>query len=143
MLQQILDNIEGILVELKDNDINFEFDVKDKRVNMFRMDIKFIKEDRYGFKISSIKELFDEENDKMTSYISEAFLTLDAYLKKLGMNVKVHCKKDYESGFNITMEEFTEIDPKNLNLVIIGINKDHRTPKLEKCMLYLKRFDKF
>ena len=138
MLQRILDNIEGILVELKDNDIDFELDVKDKRLNMFRMDIKFVR----LFKTHIKNKIFDE-NGKMFNYISEALLTLDTYLKKLGMNVKVHCKKDYESGFNITMEEFTEMYPKNLNLVIIGINKDHRTPKLEKCVLYLKRFDKF
>ena len=143
MLQQILDNIEGILVELKDNDINFEFDVKDKRVNMFRMDIKFIKEDRYGFKISSIKELFDEENDKMTSYISEAFLTLDAYLKKMGMNVKVHCSKNAGKWFGpctVTMKEFTEFDSKGLRQVVIGIDKDPTTPKLEKRIYSFSQF---
>ena len=131
MLQRILDNIEGILIELKDNDIDFELDIKDKRLNMFRMDIKFVR----LFKTHIKNKIFDE-NGKMFNYISEALLTLDTYLKKLGMNVKVHCKKDYEGGFNITMEEFTEMDPKNLNLVIIGIDKDHRKPKLEKINSY-------
>ena len=135
MLQRILDNIEGILVELKDNDIDFELDVKDKRLNMFRMDIKFVR----LFKTHIKNKIFDE-NGKMFNYISEALLTLDTYLKKLGMNVKVHCKKDYESGFNITMEEFTEMYPKNLNLVIIGINKDHRTPRLEKRVYSFSQF---
>ena len=138
MLQRILDNIEGILVELKDNDIDFELDVKDKRLNMFRMDIKFVR----LFKTHIKNKIFDE-NGKMFNYISEALLTLDTYLKKLGMNVKVHCesvKKDYESGFNITMEEFTEIDPKNLNLVIIGSNKDHRTPRIEKRVYSFSQF---
>ncbi len=151
MLQQILDNIEGILIELKDNDINFEFDVKDKRLNMFRMDINLRKSlSQYKVQWRSETEpswwqqaqwgrnyfdpeYFFGENGKMFNYISEALLTLDAYLKKIGMNVKVHCRnKDYENGFSVTMEEFTKINPKGLDLVIIGITKDHRTPKLEK-----------
>lgn len=155
MLQQILDNIEGILIELKDNDINFEFDVKDKRLNMFRMDINLRKSisqydtEREGLEwwpLSQWKQnkfdpkYFFDKNGKMINYISEALLTLDTYLKKLGMNVKVHCKKDYEAGFNVTMKEFTEINPRDLNLVIIGIDKDHRTPKLEKRIYSFSQF---
>jgi hypothetical protein len=145
MLQQILDNIEGILIELKDNDINFEFDVKDKRLNMFRMDINLRKSlSQYDDESPSWYPLqqwnqnnfdpkyFFDENGRMFNYISEALLTLDSYLKKLGMNVKVHCQNRAEHGFNITMKEFTEIDPERLNLVIIGIDKDHTTPKLER-----------
>ena len=137
MLQRILDNIEGILVELKDNDIDFELDVKDKRLNMFRMDIILRKSWRNN---TFDPEYFFDKNGKMFNYISEALLTLDTYLKKLGMNVKVHCRRNRDRGFNITMEEFTEMDPKNLNLVIIGINKDHRTPKLEKRVYSFSQF---
>lgn len=161
MLQQILDNIEGILVELRDNYINFEFDIKDKRLNMFRMDINLRKSlSQYNtnwrsdtepswWQVSQWRrnyfdpEYFFDKNGKMFNYVSEALLTLDAYLKRIGMNVKVHCKKDFygrESGFNITMEEFTKMDPKNLNLVIIGIDKDHRTPKLEKKVYSFSQF---
>ena len=154
MLQRILDNIEGILVELKDNDINFEFDVKDKRLNMFRMDINLRKSlSQYDdpnapewFALQQWKnnnfdpKYFFDENGKMINYISEALLTLDSYLERIGMNVKVHCKRGQERGFNFTMKEFTEINPKDLNLVIIGIDKDHRTPKLEKRIYSFSQF---
>jgi hypothetical protein len=153
MLQRILDNIEAILVELRDNNINFEFDVKDKRLNMFRMDINLRKSisqyDGDGSPSWYLQEwsqnrfdpkYFFDENGKMFNYISEALLTLDAYLKRIGMNVKVHYRKDYRNGFSITMKEFTEIDPEGLYVVIIGIDKDHRTPKLEKRIYSYSQF---
>jgi hypothetical protein len=159
MLQQILDNIEGILVELKDNDINFEFDIKDKRLNMFRMDINLRKSlSQYGdpnapewFALQQWKnnnfdpKYFFDENGKMINYISEVLLTLDTYLKKLGMNVKVHYKRIVKVRSNpITIEEFTKIwNPCQIDLVIISIDKDHRTPKLEKVINSYSQFKRF
>jgi len=129
MLQQILDNIEGILVELMDNQIDFDFDVKDKRDKFLRFDIRFFPEFIRGGGLSRYFPYleFYGRDGKLKPYIKEALLTLDTYLKSKLMYVKVHSLFGNE-GIMMSIPEFTKIEGSmatSIKMFTIGVSVNH------------------
>jgi len=129
MLQQILDNIEGILVELIDNQIDFDFDVKDKRDKFLRFDIRFFPEFIRGGGLSRYFPYleFYGRDGKLKPYIKEALLTLDTYLKNKLMYVKVHSLFGNE-GIMMSIPEFTRIEGSmatSIKMFTIGVSVNH------------------
>jgi hypothetical protein len=129
MLQQILDNIEGILVELIDNQIDFDFDVKDKRDKFLRFDIRFFPEfirDGGLSRYFPYLEFYGRDG-KLKPYIKEALLTLDTYLKNKLMYVKVHSLFGNE-GIMMSIPEFTRIEGSmatSIKMFTIGVSVNH------------------
>jgi len=129
MLQQILDNIEGILVELMDNQIDFDFDVKDKRDKFLRFDIRFFPEfirDGGLSRYFPYLEFYGRDG-KLKHYIKEALLTLDTYLKNKLMYVKVHSLFGNE-GIMMSIPEFTRIEGSmatSIKMFTIGVSVNH------------------
>lgn len=129
MLQQILDNIEGILVELIDNQIDFDFDVKDKRDKFLRFDIRFFPEfirDGGLSRYFPYLEFYGRDG-KLKPYIKEALLTLDTYLKNKLMYVKVHSLFGNE-GIMMSIPEFTRIEGSmatTIKIFTIGVSVNH------------------
>jgi hypothetical protein len=129
MLKQILDNIEGILVELIDNQIDFDFDVKDKRDKFLRFDIRFFPEFIRGGGLSRYFPYleFYGRDGKLKPYIKEVLLTLDTYLKNKLMYVKVHSLFGNE-GIMMSIPEFTRIEGSmatSIKMFTIGVSVDH------------------
>jgi hypothetical protein len=129
MLQEILDNIEGILVELMDNQIDFDFDVKDKRDKFLRFDIRFFPEfirDGGLSRYFPYLEFYGRDG-KLKHYIKEALLTLDTYLKNKLMYVKVHSLFGNE-GIMMSIPEFTRIEGSmatTIKIFTIGVSVNH------------------
>jgi hypothetical protein len=129
MLQQILDNIEGILVELIDNQIDFDFDVKDKRDKFLTFDIRFFPEfirDGGLSRYFPYLEFYGRDG-KLKPYIKEALLTLDTYLKNKLMYVKVHSLFGNE-GIMMSIPEFTRVEGSmatTIKIFTIGVSVNH------------------
>jgi hypothetical protein len=129
MLKQILDNIEGILVELIDNQIDFDFDVKDKRDKFLRFDIRFFPEFIRGGGLSRYFPYleFYGRDGKLKPYIKEELLRLDEYLKSKLMYVKVHSLFGNE-GIMMSIPEFTKIEGSmttSIKMFTIGVSVNH------------------
>ena len=129
MLQQILDNIEGILVELMDNQIDFDFEIRDEREKFLRFDVRFFPEFiRDGGSSRYFPYLdFYGRDGKLKPYIKEALLTLDAYLKNKLMYVKVHSLFGNE-GIMMSIPEFTRIEGSmatSIKMFTIGVSVNH------------------
>lgn len=119
---ELFDDIDGILVELMDNQIDYDFDIKDKREEFLRFDIrffpKFIK-DRYFPYLE-----FYGRDGKLKPYIKDALLTLDTYLKNNLMIVKVHSLFGSE-GMMMSIPEFVKIEgieATKIRLFSIGVS---------------------
>jgi hypothetical protein len=112
---ELFDDIDGILVELMDNQIDYDFDIKDKRENFIKFNIRFFTEFMEDFpRMFLLVDFYDfvdsESKAKLKSYIKDAFLTLDTFLKKKSMNVKVRCLFAGGRRSSMSIQEFVELE---------------------------------
>jgi hypothetical protein len=146
---ELFDDIDGILVELMDNQIDYDFDIKDKREKFLRFDIRFFSK-YVENRIFPYRKFYDK-NLKLHTYIKDALLTLDTYLKNKLMYVKVHTIFDNESrGQMMSISDFVQIEDENakdLIRVIIGVSVNHlergRSRKIKENMKNILSFNKF
>ncbi len=146
---ELFDDIDGILVELMDNQIDYDFDIKDKREEFLRFDIIFFSK-YVENRIFPYRKFYDK-NLKLHTYIEDALLTLDTYLKNKLMYVTVHALFDNESrGQMMSISDFVHIqgeNAKDLIRVIIGVSVNHlergRSKKIKENMKNILSFNKF
>jgi hypothetical protein len=112
-----------------DNQIDFDFDVKDKRDKFLRFDIRFFPEfirDGGLSRYFPYLEFYGRDG-KLKHYIKEALLTLDTYLKNKLMYVKVHSLFGNE-GIMMSIPEFTRIEGSmatSIKMFTIGVSVNH------------------
>jgi hypothetical protein len=112
-----------------DNQIDFDFDLKDKRDKFLRFDIRFFPEfirDGGLSRYFPYLEFYGRDG-KLKPYIKKALLTLDTYLKNKLMYVKVHSLFGNE-GIMMSIPEFTRIEGSmatSIKMFTIGVSVNH------------------
>jgi hypothetical protein len=85
---KIIGDINGILIDLKDNNINYDLEVSDKRPNFMSISLTLKDGDTHDSKLSSL--LFKEENSEyIDNYIVNSILVLNDYLIINGFKMKI------------------------------------------------------